>query len=204
VEYWKKDSLTEDLDLGVRLLTQGWENRFVGSTSVEQEGVESWGHLFTQRTRWAWGNLQALRDHVLNLEVLRGKIPLRKKFDISIYLAFIAVPFLVLLCWTWFILGVFDVFATYNAFPVAFTAANSFSFFPLIIYGLWKERKEYPLWQIIPLLFLVTAYTYHWIPCLTSALIKIFTKKPVWEKTPRFNNRKKRYEPLSLKPGRLE
>lgn len=40
-EYWKKDSLTEDLDLGVRLLTQGWENRFVSSTSVEQEGVET-------------------------------------------------------------------------------------------------------------------------------------------------------------------
>jgi len=186
-EYWKRDSLTEDLDLGVRLLTNRWENRFVSSTSVEQEGVETWRHLFRQRTRWAWGNLQALRDHVLSLRVFRSKIPFRKKIDISMYIAFIAVPFLVLLCWVWFILAVLGIVAIYNAFPSAFTTANAFSFFPLIIYGLWKERREYPLWQIIPLLFVVTAYIYHWIPCLTSAIIKIIAKRPVWDKTPRFN-----------------
>jgi len=191
-EYWKKDSLTEDLDLGVRLLTEGWENRFVSSTSVEQEGVETWGRLFKQRTRWAWGSLQALRDHVLSLEVLKANIPLRRKFDVSFYLAFVAVPFLVLLCGIWFIMGISGILLVYNAFPVVFTAANSFSFFPLIIYGLWKERREYPLWQMVPLLFLVTLYTYHWIPCLTSALIKMVTRKPVWEKTPRFNNAKRR------------
>ena len=191
-EYWKKGSLTEDLDLGVRLLTHRWENRFVSSTSVGQEGVETWRHLFRQRSRWAWGHLQTLRDYVLNLKIFKSEIPLRKKFDISIYLAFIAVPFLVLLCWMWFILGILGIVKIYNAFPIAFTTANSFSFFPLIVYGLWKERREYPIWQIIPLLFLVTAYTYHWIPCITSALIKIITKRPVWEKTPRFNNKTER------------
>jgi len=104
------------------------------------------------------------------------------------------VPFLVLLCWTLWILGISGILVVYNAFPIAFTAANSFSFFPLIIYGLWEERREYSLWQMMPLLFLVTVYTYHWIPCLASALIKIATRKPVWEKTPRFNNRKRRLD----------
>jgi len=104
-EYWRKASLTEDLDLGVRLLTKGWQNRFVSSTSVEQEGVEKWRDLLSQRPRWAWGNLQALRDYVLNLDVFRSRIPLRKKFDISMHFAFIAVPFLVLLCWIWFVLS---------------------------------------------------------------------------------------------------
>jgi cellulose synthase/poly-beta-1,6-N-acetylglucosamine synthase-like glycosyltransferase len=181
--------LAEDLDLGIRLPTRKWENRFVSSTSVEQEGVEKWRHFFRQRTRWAWGNLQALRDHVVSLEIFKSAIPLRKKRDISIYFMFVAVPFLVLLSWLWFLLGTLGIVETYNAFPALFTMANSFSFFPLIIYGLWRERKEYPLWQIIPLLFVVTAYTYHWIPCLTSAIIRIVTKrKPVWFKTPRFNN----------------
>jgi 1,2-diacylglycerol 3-beta-glucosyltransferase len=187
-EYWKKDSLTEDLDLGIRLLTQRWESKFVSSTSVEQEGVEKWGHFFHQRTRWAWGNLQALRDHVLSRGVFKSAIPLRKKLDISIYFIFVAVPFLVLLSWLWFLLGTLGIVGTYNAFPAVFTIANSFSFFPLIIYGLWKERSEYPLWQIVPLLFVVTAYTYHWIPCLTSAILRMLTKsKPTWVKTPRSN-----------------
>ncbi|MDH5688093.1 MAG: hypothetical protein OEZ48_09575 [Candidatus Bathyarchaeota archaeon] len=71
----------------------------MSSTSVEQGGVRKWRNLLRQRTRWAWGNLQALRDYVLNLEVFRSRIMLRKKFGISIYFAFIAVSFLVLLFW---------------------------------------------------------------------------------------------------------
>jgi len=189
-EYWKKDSLTEDLDLGVRILTKKWKNKFVESTMVEQEGVETWRHLLRQRTRWAWGHLQALSDHVLNLKVFKSEIPLRTKLDIWIYMAFIAVPFLVLLCWVWFLLGLLGVLTVYNAFPAAFTIANSFSFFPIFAYGLWRGRKDYPLWQMIPLLFILTAYAYHWIPCLASAIIKIITRKPVWDKTPRFGNKK--------------
>lgn len=99
-EYWKKDSLTEDLDLGIRLVTHRWEDKFVSSTSVEQEGVEEWGHFFRQRTRWAWGNLQALRDHVLSRGIFKSTISLRKKLDISIYFIFVAVPFLVLFSWS--------------------------------------------------------------------------------------------------------
>ena len=190
-EYWNKDSLTEDLDLGVRILTMKWKNRFVESTKVEQEGVETWRHLFRQRTRWAWGHLQALRDHVLSLKVFRSEISLRTKLDISVYTAFIVVPFFVLLCWVWFPLGLFGVLTIYNVFPAAFTIANSFSFFPIFAYGLWRGREDYPLWQMVPLLFILTAYAYHWIPCLTSALIKMLTKKPVWEKTPRFNSKAK-------------
>ena len=44
---------------------------------------------------------------------------------------------------------------------------------------------------MIPLLFIVTIYTYHWIPCITSAIIKAIVKKPSWKKTPRFNNNNK-------------
>jgi len=76
----------------------------------------------------------------------------------------------------------------YNVFPVAFTVVNPFSFFLVIIYGLWKERSEYPLWQMMPLLFVVTAYTYHWVPHLTSAILRMLTKsRPTWVKPPRSN-----------------
>ncbi len=86
----------------------------------------------------------------------KAKNQLRKKFDVSICLTFITVPFLVLLCGMWFVSGISGIFVVHNAFPIAFMAANSFSFFPLIIYGLWKERRECFLWQMMPLLFLLS------------------------------------------------
>jgi len=188
-EYWKGDSLTEDLDLGMRLVMKSWENRYVDSTVVYQEGVETWHSLLRQRTRWAWGTLQVLTHHILNLKVWKAKIGLKKKMDSTIYLIHITVPFVVLMCWVWFGLSTLGLIGLSNAFPFAFTLANSFSFFPILGYGLWREKREYPFWQMIPLLFIVTAYSYHWIPCIVSALIKMITREPMWEKTPRFNNR---------------
>jgi cellulose synthase/poly-beta-1,6-N-acetylglucosamine synthase-like glycosyltransferase len=186
-EYWKINSLTEDLDIGVRLIEKKWENRYVGNTAVYQQGVENLHSLFHQRTRWAWGTLQALRHHVLSLKIWKTGISLKKKTDVSIYVVNIAVPFLVLLCWVLSGLSLLGIIRIQNFFPWAFTLANSFSFFPFYVYGLWKEREEYPLWQMIPLTFMATAYTYHWIPCITSALINMVTQKPSWTKTPRFN-----------------
>jgi cellulose synthase/poly-beta-1,6-N-acetylglucosamine synthase-like glycosyltransferase len=183
-EYWKRDSLTEDLEMGVRLITKKWENRYVGSTAVYQEGAEKWSILLRQRTRWAWGTLQTLEHYVLNLKLWKAKVSLKKKVDVSIYLVHIMLPFLVLLCWIWFGLSLFGIIRISNAFPLAFCVANGFSFLPFYGYGLWKERKEYPRWQIIPLMFIATAYTYHWIPCITSAIIKMITRKPTWSKTP--------------------
>ncbi len=186
-EYWKKDSLTEDLDLGIRLIAKKWKNRYIDSTAVHQEGTETWSTMFRQRERWAWGTLQALKSFVLSPKFWALKIGLKKKIDISIYLFHILVPFLVILCWIWSGMSLIGLINTHNSFPLAFCVANGISFFPFIGYGLWKERKEYPLRQMVPLVFITTAYTYHWIPCITSALIKLTTHKPLWNKTPRFN-----------------
>jgi hypothetical protein len=124
---------------------------------------------------------------VLSLKLWKAGISLKKKADVSIYLFTTVVPFLVLLCWVLSGLSLLGIIRIYNFFPWAFTLANSFTFFPLIFYGLWKQREEYPLWQMIPLTFIVTAYTYHWILCMIAALIKMVTQNPSWTKTPRFN-----------------
>jgi 1,2-diacylglycerol 3-beta-glucosyltransferase len=186
-EYWKMNSLTEDLDIGIRLIEKKWENRYIGHTAVYQQGVENLQSLFSQRTRWAWGTLQAIRHHLLSLKVWKAGINLKKKADVSIHLFTILVPFLVLMCWVLSGLSLLGIIRIYNYFPWAFTLANSFSFFPLIFYGLWKQREEYPLWQMIPLTLIVTVYTYHWIVCVMSALIKMVTQNPSWTRTPRFN-----------------
>lgn len=185
-EYWRNESLTEDLDLGVRLLTLKWKNVYIDSTSVSQEGPETPMTMFRQRERWAWGTLQTLKLFVLKPGFWRTKIDLRVKIDVSIYLIHILLPVFVSLCWIWTALSFLGIIKTSNFFPLAFTLANGFSFLPLLGCGLWKEREEYPKWQIVPLLFITAFYTYHWIPCVTSALVRMTTAEPVWAKTPRF------------------
>ncbi|MEO6866878.1 MAG: glycosyltransferase family 2 protein, partial [Gaiellales bacterium] len=56
-----RDVLTEDQDLGLRLLGAGWSLVHDNGTHVEQQGPTRFSVLFRQRTRWAQGNLQAMR-----------------------------------------------------------------------------------------------------------------------------------------------
>lgn len=187
-EYWNVHSLTEDLDIGVRLSLAHWELRYVGTTAVEQEGVETFRTLFRQRVRWSWGTLQAVRQYIVSLKVWQSGVRLSKRLDMTVHLLTIFIPFLVVLCWIWSGLSYVGLIQISNLFPFAFCIANAFSFVPFFFYGLWKERGEYPVWQVLPLTIAATVYTYHWLICLASALIKALTAKPQWVKTPRFNH----------------
>ena len=63
-------SLTEDLDLGVRLIVAGWRNDYCPTTAVHQQGVTEFRRLVRQRTRWFHGHLQSwalLSDVVRNV-----------------------------------------------------------------------------------------------------------------------------------------
>ena len=52
-------SLTEDLDLGVRLLAAGWSNEYCSTAAVHQQGVVELRRLIRQRSRWFQGHLQS-------------------------------------------------------------------------------------------------------------------------------------------------
>jgi 1,2-diacylglycerol 3-beta-glucosyltransferase len=55
-----RDKLTEDQDLGLRLIAAGWKGRQDLRAVVEQQGLSKARPLFRQRTRWSQGNLQAV------------------------------------------------------------------------------------------------------------------------------------------------
>jgi 1,2-diacylglycerol 3-beta-glucosyltransferase len=61
-------SLTEDLDMGVRLLATGWRNEYCHTAAVHQQGVLELGRLVRQRSRWFQGHLLSSR---LVLKVMR-------------------------------------------------------------------------------------------------------------------------------------
>jgi cellulose synthase/poly-beta-1,6-N-acetylglucosamine synthase-like glycosyltransferase len=55
-----RDKLTEDQDLGLRLIAAGWKGRQDLRAFVSQQGLSKPRPLFRQRTRWSQGNLQAI------------------------------------------------------------------------------------------------------------------------------------------------
>ena len=55
------DSLSEDLDLGIRLIERGWRITTVGDAFVDQQAVEHYGQLLRQRTRWYQGHMMSIR-----------------------------------------------------------------------------------------------------------------------------------------------
>jgi 1,2-diacylglycerol 3-beta-glucosyltransferase len=55
-----RDKLTEDQDLGLRLIAAGWEGRQDLRGFVSQQGLSKLLPLIRQRTRWSQGNLQAM------------------------------------------------------------------------------------------------------------------------------------------------
>jgi 1,2-diacylglycerol 3-beta-glucosyltransferase len=55
-----RDKLTEDQDLGLRLIAKGWKGRQDLRAFVTQQGLSKPRPLFRQRTRWSQGNLQAI------------------------------------------------------------------------------------------------------------------------------------------------
>lgn len=55
---WTPGMLTEDLDLGVRLLLAGWRTRYTSAGSVSQQGLTRLRPLVRQRSRWFQGLLQ--------------------------------------------------------------------------------------------------------------------------------------------------
>ena len=78
-----RPSLTEDLDLSIRLLLNGGRLRFCAAAAVFQEAIPSLRALIRQRGRWMQGHFaswQYLRA------VLRAPMPLSARVDLAIFL----------------------------------------------------------------------------------------------------------------------
>ena len=181
---WDEMSLTEDLDIGARILLDGGRIRFINRW-IEQEGVESFRALLRQRHRWAWGTLQVFLKYLLSGRIMTAKISLVKKIDLHYYLSFWTVPFVVLVSIILSLLNLTGVLRIANNFGPALLLINSFSFVPLIILGLlWAKVPIYKTLYLVPL---AVVYAYHWIPAVMRACMSILIhRQPHWVKTRRY------------------
>jgi cellulose synthase/poly-beta-1,6-N-acetylglucosamine synthase-like glycosyltransferase len=78
-----RPSLTEDLDLSLRLIANGATIRFCDEAYVEQEAVPGFRQLIRQRARWIQGHLVAW-EHLP--AIVRSRSPSRVRFDLLVFL----------------------------------------------------------------------------------------------------------------------
>lgn len=78
-----RDRLTEDQDLGLRMIAAGWAGRQEMRAVVEQQGLPALRPLLRQRTRWSQGNLQAMG---LMGEIRRAPVHRLARLDLLAYL----------------------------------------------------------------------------------------------------------------------
>ncbi|MDT4922695.1 MAG: 1,2-diacylglycerol 3-beta-glucosyltransferase [Pseudonocardiales bacterium] len=91
---WSR-SLTEDLDLGLRLIAAGWRITTTTHGYVDQQGVDTVARLLRQRTRWYQGHMGSIRRLPELWRSTRvGEIAI---LEVTSYLL---VPWLIVLPWS--------------------------------------------------------------------------------------------------------
>jgi len=193
LEHPWNQSLTEDLDIGMRLILRGWKVRFCSGAFVAQQGVESVPPLVIQRVRWMQGHYGCWR-YIPSLLINRN-LPLKTRLDNTAYLLFGATPILVLVSMITSLVAAAGVVSVSNRFAELLLNANFFlfifmfyfmSFIIAIVFVTFYVRyRKMSLLRLIILYHLFALYTLLWIPASIGAIVNLIRGKSTWVKTGR-------------------
>jgi cellulose synthase/poly-beta-1,6-N-acetylglucosamine synthase-like glycosyltransferase len=190
---WSPSALTEDLDLGLRLVERGWDTRFSHLTYVDQQGLDRWRPLLRQRTRWLQGHYQCWR-HIPAILRSNGS-SLAARVDLTLYLVLVVTVAIVsgtMLVNILAILGavrVTDDFLPFIPPGIDYRACTLLlSFAPLSAFMVTYQRHSaHPFrWYEVPAYSVIfTLYTYVWLLATIRALARLAAGRREWVKTPR-------------------
>ena len=176
---FNEDTVTDDLDLSIRLLLSQSQIGILWDPPVMEEAVENLPALLSQRQRWAEGGLQRFFDY--GNQLIFGKLRLIQKFDLFYFFILqYGLPIIALLDIVFSIL--FKAFPIY--WPISLTA------FSLSAIASWfginkkSESSTLPDRNLLSMFFFLI-YLSHWfliIPWVTLKM-SIFPKKILWKKT---------------------
>jgi len=175
---FNENTVTDDLDLSVRLLLSQSKIGIFWDPPVMEEAVENIYALFRQRQRWAEGGLQRFFDYGRNL--INSELTFVQKFDLMYFFVLqYALPIIALV--DLIISLLFLKSPIY--WPVsltAFTLSASASWF-----GCHKKHEGPPLPNNSIKIILYLIYLSHWFIIIPLVTIKmsIFPKKIIWKKT---------------------
>ena len=190
---WSPDALTEDLDLGLKLVEAGWHARFCHLTFVEQQGLDKWRPLLRQRTRWIQGHYQCWR-HIPAL--LRShNYKLTGRIDLVLYLLLVVTVMLVsvtmaanLLAFGGLIHVTDGFFDFVPAGPIYRGLSLLMSVLPITAF-MWTYQRHsqhaYRWYEVPAYAVVFTLYTYVWTVTTARAWARIALRRKSWVKTPR-------------------
>ena len=176
---FNENTVTDDLDLSLRLLLFGSEIGILWDPPVMEEAVENFPALFAQRQRWAEGGLQRFFDY--GSDLISCKISILKKFDIFYFFILqYALP----------IISLSDLLASFFSLRPPIYLPISITAFLLSAIASWvgcKQRQDIsalPNPNLVNMLIYLL-YLSHWFIVIPLVAIKmsIFQKKLLWKKT---------------------
>jgi 1,2-diacylglycerol 3-beta-glucosyltransferase len=184
--------LTEDLDLGVRLLLAGWRNNYCPTACVNQQAVTSVRRWLRQRSRWFQGHLQCWR---LIPAILRSPLSAKSATDLVCYLMMPAAVLLVPIVGLPVFLGLivlaaaepvqaFHLLAADHGLTLA--AIYLISFGPAFVYGFcYWLRGRAGLLRSLLLAHAFELYSHLWLISGWIAVVRIARRRRGWDKTAR-------------------
>ncbi|NLA54953.1 MAG: glycosyltransferase family 2 protein [Corynebacterium humireducens] len=181
------DSLTEDLDLGVRILLTGMNLSFCPDVAVHQQGLVSLRRWVRQRTRWFQGHLQSWTLVPDVVTGLRGA----RRIDLFYHLT---SPFILLvgsiftgafLLWT--VDLVIDLYQGTAEFTWLWVSTYLFAFAPSMVLGVIYQRSEpsMSLPRALVVAHFYVAYALLWILAGWRAVFRVVLRRNSWAKTER-------------------
>lgn len=189
---WTK-CLTEDLDLGIQLLTRGWLNSFCPTTHVSQQAVVHFRRLVRQRSRWYQGNLQCWKRIP---EIVRSSLPSTVVFDLVFQLLSSSLILIMSVASVAF-LATFGLMEARNPqsathlipgrYGITLLVMYLMAFGPALMYGpvYWLRDRESSLVKSIAYAHLFTVYSYMWVPAGWRAVWRELRHREDWAKTTR-------------------
>lgn len=186
------DCLTEDLDLGLRLLLKGWRNAYCPVVAVDQQAVTEVGRWIRQRTRWFQGHLQCWK---LIVPVLRSSLKAKAASDIVWYLtlpvAVLMIPVAILPLWIAFALSlvaapgqVLHLLIANHGMPLILAYLLCFGLAYPYAYCYWL-RGRMPFLKALALAHLFELYSHLWLISGWWAVGRTLRRRRGWEKTAR-------------------
>ena len=176
---FNEDTVTDDLDLSLRLLLYKAKIGILWDPPVMEEAVENIFALFAQRQRWAEGGLQRFFDY--GEQLISKKIDLIQKFDLTYF--FILQYALPIISMIDFILSI-ALFESPSYWPISITA------FTLSGIAVWYGSSCKSEVTVAPnlnfrMMLVFLLYLSHWFLVIPWVTIKmsIFPKKILWNKT---------------------
>jgi cellulose synthase/poly-beta-1,6-N-acetylglucosamine synthase-like glycosyltransferase len=198
---WTK-SLTEDLDMALRLTNLGWRIRVCPHTVVAQQAVTSPRRLLRQRTRWVQGHYTCW-SHLPGLW-RSPDVPLRTRVDLTLHLLLAGLILIVAAQAALGLAGFAGLFALDHSLLAELVGSDrvfrlvvlACACGPLTVVGLAYQRAmvrfrgtpdaRVPVWALPGLFLAFTAYMYFWgLPCNLRAFARMSRRDGSWAKTSR-------------------